>query len=78
MPRRAASPAVIPRRGTHRPGAVDVRLTAQPGDIDAAIAQIEAFHGDAWRPSTRKAYADGRVVQYGTLIVAVPRDTPTD
>ena len=66
---------VIPRPGPFRPGVVSVRLVCLPAVLDAALASLSDLYGDAWQPSTRKPSrnADGQVLQYGTLIVPVPR-----
>ncbi len=65
---------VIPAAGSHRPGAVSVRLVCPPDVMAAALASLSDFYGDAWQPSARKPSrnADGHVLQYGTLIVPVP------
>ena len=65
---------VIPAAGSHRPGAVNVRLVCPPDVMAAAMASLSGFYGDAWQPSTRKPSrdSDGHVLQYGTLIVPVP------
>lgn len=62
--------------GALRPGVVSVRLVCPPEVLDAALASLADRYGDAWQPSTRKPsrYGGGDVVQYGTLIVPVPRD----
>lgn len=66
---------VIPAAGSYRPGAVSVRLVCPPDVMTAAVASLAEFYGDAWQPATRKPSrnADGQVLQYGTLIVPVPR-----
>ncbi len=64
---------VIPAAGSHKPGAVNVRLVCPPDVMAAAMASLSDFYGDAWQPSARKPSRDseGRVLQYGTLIVPV-------
>jgi hypothetical protein len=59
----------------YRPGVAQVRLTGPPDVIDAALALLGDLLGDAWTPSTRKPghHAGGDHLQYGTLIVPVPR-----
>ena len=59
----------------YRPGATNVRLAGPPEVIDAALALLGDLCGDAWQPSTRKPgrHAGGDHLQYGTLIVPVPR-----
>jgi len=44
--------------------------------MDAALALLGDLLGDAWQPSTRKPgrHAGGDELQYGTLIVPVPRE----
>ena len=66
---------VIPAPGSYRPAVVQVRLVCTPDALAAAVKQLADLHGDSWQPSTRKPsrHGDGQVVQYGTLIVAVPR-----
>lgn len=65
---------VIPGSGSHRPGAVSVRLVCPPDVMAAALASLSDFYGDAWQPSARKPSrsSDGHLLQYGTLIVPVP------
>ena len=65
---------VIPSPGSYKPGAVQVRLAARRGE-DAALALLGGLLGEAWQPSTRKrgGHAGGDQLQYGTLIVPVPR-----
>jgi hypothetical protein len=43
--------------------------------MDAALAILANLCGTAWQPSTRKPsrHGGGEVVQYGTLIVPVPK-----
>ncbi len=67
-------PAIL-RPGSFRPGVVSVRLVCPPAVLDAALASLSDFYGEAWQPSTRKPSrnADGQVLQYGTLIVQVPK-----
>jgi hypothetical protein len=64
---------IIPAAGSHRPGAVSVRLVCPPDVMAAAPASLSDFYGDAWQPSTRKSSrnADGHELQYGTLIIPV-------
>ena len=59
----------------YRPGVAQVRLVGPPEAIDAANALLADLLGDAWTPSTRKAgrHAGGDELQYGSLIVPVPR-----
>ena len=62
-------------RGGYRPGVASVRLVGPPEVIDAANALLADLLGDAWQPSTRKPgrHAGGDELQYGTLIVPIPR-----
>ena len=62
-------------RAGYRPGVANVRLVGPPETIDAALALLADMMGDAWQPSTRKPgrHAGGEQLQYGTLIVPVPR-----
>jgi hypothetical protein len=64
-----------PARGAYRPGVVNVRLVCPPDVMDAALSLLSDLLGDAWQPSTRKPgrHAGGDHLQYGTLIVPVPR-----
>jgi hypothetical protein len=57
-----------------KPGVVQVRLIGPPEALDAALAVLGEL-GDAWHPSTRKPgrHAGGDHLQYGTLIVPMPR-----
>jgi hypothetical protein len=66
---------LIPVPGSMRPGVASVRLVCPPDVLDAALESLSAFYGDAWQPSTRKPsrHDGGDVLQYGTLIVPVPR-----
>jgi hypothetical protein len=66
---------VIPAAGSYKPGVVSVRLVCPPEVMTAALASLSDLYGDAWQASTRKPSrnADGQVLQYGTLIVPVPR-----
>ena len=50
--------------------------SAPPEVLDAALASLADRYGDAWQPGTRKPsrHDGGDVLQYGTLIVPVPRD----
>jgi hypothetical protein len=59
----------------YRAGVAQVRLVGPPEVIDAALALLGDLCGDAWTPSTRKPgrHAGGDELQYGTLIVPVPR-----
>jgi hypothetical protein len=68
---RAAAPS-----GPLRPGVVSVRLVCPPEVLDAALASLANRYGDAWQPGTRKPsrHDGGDVLQYGTLIVPVPKD----
>jgi hypothetical protein len=61
-----------------RPGVAQVRLVGPPEVIDAANALLADLCGDAWQPSTRKAgrHEGGDHLQYGTLIVPIPRSEP--
>jgi hypothetical protein len=63
-------------RDGYRPGVTNVRLVGPPQVIDAALALLGDLCGDAWQPSTRKSgrHAGGDELQYGTLIVPVPRE----
>jgi hypothetical protein len=69
---------IIPAAGSHRPGAVSVRLVCPPDVMAAALANLSGLYGDAWQPSTRKPSrnADDHELQYGTLIVPVPVAAP--
>jgi len=62
-------------RDGYRPGVANVRLVGPPEAIDAALALLADLCGDAWQPSTRKPgrHVGGDELQYGTLIVPVPR-----
>ncbi len=55
---------------------VSVRIVCPPDVIEAALASLADSYGEAWQPSTRKPsrYETGEVLQYGTLIVPVPRN----
>lgn len=66
---------LIPVPGSFKPGVVSVRLVCPPDVLAAALESLADFYGDAWQPSTRKPsrHGDGQVLQYGTLIVPVPR-----
>jgi hypothetical protein len=66
---------VIPPPGSHKPGVAQVRLAGPPDVIDAALALLGDLLGETWQPSTRKPgrHAAGDHLQYGTLIVPVPR-----
>ena len=69
----------IPSPGSYKPGIVNVRLACPPEVMNAALALLADLLGEAWQPSTRKAgrHAGGDELQYGTLIVPVPRkDSP--
>ena len=59
----------------YRPGVANVRLVGPPETIDAALELLADLLGDAWQPSTRKLgrHSGGDELQYGTLIVPVPR-----
>jgi hypothetical protein len=50
-------------------------MAGPPEVIDAALALLSDLCGDAWQPGTRKAgrHGGGDQLQYGTLIVPVPR-----
>ena len=65
-----------PSPGSFRPGVVSIRLVCPPEVMDAALASLKDRYGDAWQPSTRKPsrHDGGDVLQYGTLIVPVPRN----
>jgi hypothetical protein len=65
----------VPPPGSHKPGVVQVRLIGPPDVIDAALTLLSDLLGDAWQPSTRKPgrHSGGDHLQYGTLIVPVPR-----
>jgi len=66
---------VIPPRGSHKPAVAQVRLIGPPEVIDAALALLGDLLGEAWQPSTRKPgrHPGGDHLQYGTLIVPIPR-----
>jgi hypothetical protein len=68
VPGRAAQPG-------YRPGVASVRLVGPPEVIDAALALLGDLAGEAWQPSARKPgrHAGGDDLQYGTLLVPVPR-----
>ena len=59
----------------YRPGVAQVRLVGPPEVIDAANALLADLCGEAWQPSARKPgrHAGRDHLQYGTLIVPVPR-----
>lgn len=59
----------------YQPGVAQVRLVGPPEVIDAANALLADLCGDAWTSSTRKPgrHEGGDHLQYGTLIVPVPR-----
>ena len=59
----------------YRPGVANVRLVGPPEVIDAALDLLADLCGEAWQPSTRKPgrHEGGDHLQYGTLIVPVPR-----
>jgi hypothetical protein len=59
-----------------RPGIVSVRIVCPPDVIEAALASLADSYGEAWQPSTRKPsrYEGGEILQYGTLIITVPRN----
>lgn len=64
----------LTRPGTHIPQAAQLRLIADPAVLDAALTLLADMFGAAWQPSTRKpARASAGHIQYGTLIVPVPR-----
>ncbi len=52
-----------------------VRLVGPPDVVDAALALLGDLLGEAWQPSTRKPgrHEGGDHLQYGTLIVPIPR-----
>lgn len=62
-------------RAGYRPAVAQVRLVGPPEAIDAALTLLADLLGDAWTPSTRKPgrHAGGDELQYGSLIVPVPR-----
>jgi hypothetical protein len=64
-----------PPPGSHKPGAAQVRLIGPPEVIDAALALLGDLLGEAWQPAARKPgrHPGGDHLQYGTLIVPVPR-----
>ena len=68
---------VIPPPGSHKPGVAQVRLICPPDVMDAVLDLLGDLLGEAWQPSTRKPgrHAGGDELQYGTLIVPVPRET---
>lgn len=63
-------------RSGYRPGVVMVRLVGPAETIDAALRLLADLCGDAWQSSTRKPgrHAGGDELQYGTLVVPVPRE----
>jgi hypothetical protein len=67
--------ADLPVAESFRPGVVGVRLVCPPEVMDVALASLADRYGDAWQPSTRKPsrHDGGDVLQYGTLIVPVPK-----
>ena len=71
----ALSGRAIPPPGSHKPGVAQVRLVCPPDVMDAALALFGDLLGEAWQPSARKRsrHAGGDELQYGTLIVPVPR-----
>ena len=66
---------VIPRPGSFDPAVIQVRLVGPPAAVDAAVALFADLCGKAWQPATRKRsrHDGGDELQYGTLIVPVPR-----
>jgi hypothetical protein len=66
---------LIPPPGSHKLGVAQVRLVCPPEVMDAALALLGDLLGEAWQPSARKRsrHAGGDELQYGTLIVPVPR-----
>lgn len=58
-----------------RPAVVSVRLIWPRKVMDAVLASLATSYGAAWQPSTRKPsrHSGGEVLQYGTLIVSVPK-----
>ena len=75
----ALSGRIIPPPGSHKPGVAQIRLVCPPDVMDAALALLADLLGEAWQPSTRKPgrHAGGDELQYGTLIVPVPRKDPS-
>lgn len=73
------APPIIAPPGSFRPGAVNVRLVCPPEVMDAALASLAGFYGDAWKPGARAPgrSSDGHLMQTGTLIVPVPRPGAT-
>lgn len=69
---------IIPTPGSFEPRPVSVRLVCAPDVIDAALASLADFYGEAWKPSDGEAArsSDGTLMKNGTLIVAVPRKDP--
>lgn len=67
--------SATPPPGSHEPGVAQVRLIGPSDVIDAALVLLGHLLGEAWQPSTRKPgrHANGDHLQYGTLIVPVPR-----
>jgi hypothetical protein len=67
--------AIVPQAGSYKPCVAQVRLVGPPEVIAAALALLSDLCGDAWQPGTRKAgrHDGGDELQYGTLIVPVPR-----
>lgn len=59
-----------------RPGLVSVRLIGPPAEVDATTADLAAKYGEAWHPQTRQPSRknDSHVIQYGQLIMPMPRD----
>jgi hypothetical protein len=70
--------SIIPMPGSFVPRPVNVRLVCAPDVMDAALASLADFYGDAWKPSAREPArsSDGTLMRTGTLIVPVPRKDP--
>lgn len=71
---------IIPTPGSFEPRPVNVRLVCAPDVMDAALASLTDFYGEAWKPSNREPArsSDGRLMLTGTLIVPAPRKDPTE
>jgi len=70
-----ATGLAVPPPGSRKPGVAQVRLIGPPDVIDAALVLLGDLLGEAWQPSTRKPgrQAGGDHLQYGTLVVPIPR-----
>lgn len=66
---------IIPPPGSHKPVVAQLRLIGPPDVNGAALVLLGDLFGEAWQSSTRKPgrHPDRDHLQYGTLIVPVPR-----